>query len=75
MSSPIRYFAKETFEGDLYGLRRYGVVDGIFVDQYFNGEWHDDPDTAIAAFLVMGEGWYHEFTEEEARAYKPEAFL
>lgn len=70
----MRYFAKEGNDDQLYGLRRYGVVDGLFVDQYFNDGWHDDPDTAIAAYLVMGEGWYQELTLDEAKAHLPEAF-
>lgn len=71
----MRYFAKEGNDDKLYGLRRYGVVGGIFVDQYFaNGTWHDDPDTAITAYLVMGEGWFQELTEAEAKVHLPEAF-
>lgn len=72
----MRYFAREGNGDELHGLYRHGSLGDKFVEQYFSkGEWHDDVDTRISAYLIMGEGWYTELNEEQARAHRPEAFL
>jgi hypothetical protein len=71
----MRYFAREGNNNELLGLYRFGMLGERIVEQYFaNGEWHDDSETRISAYLAMGEGWYAELNEEQARVQRPEAF-